>query len=1112
MSDKLETLKDIKIPYPNEGIIRTASIDDTVTPQNSAQLAVNMNFDRIGAVQTRPGVTTYADTLVEGIKNYGTLNNFYPEGFYRAVPFGARTTFDTSAKFLTAAKIDDTHIIMFWSGPLNVGKTQIFEVNTANGSLTPLDTAFQFQAADVLWNKCIKIDGTHFLNVYRGTDNDGFARVFTFDPITYEVSAAAVAYEFDITDSNNMSIAQADANHFICFYTGNDDTDGIATILAVNLSTWAITEPGSPLTFAPGVNAQNSCAALGDGTHFVNTWDGTARTFVVNTGTWNISTLSTIQALVVAGGGGGGTSTAGQVPGGGGGAGGALTDATYTITPKAYTVTIGAGGAATTNGSNSVFDTITATGGGHGGNGSVNGSNGGSGGGSGGKAAGTGGTGVAGQGYAGGTSALAEGGGGGGGGSAIGTAGNNPNGGAGGTGLTSSISGSSVEYAGGGGGGAEGGGTGGAATGGGGAGGNSGSPGSAATANRGGGGGGGSGISQAGGAGSSGVVILSYPTGTITATGGTITASGGNTIHTFTTSGTFTVTAIADQFTFDASGSSYNTLLPLGDSQRFVLFWRSDSAGEGKVQAINVNLSTFYVTGLSTALQFSTTAAQNAAVSLGDGQHFVNLWSTDADDGFTQVFNVNQSTYQVTATGFTNSIGPLSHVGISAVTVGMSTYKFVAFWATATVDALDTSSVFRVTGDLLRGRLYAQSGDEVYNLTSGTWVSRRSGLSTVNKARFAQFLGYIWMVNGSLDIGGSPVATSSGGAFSDDLVPDNFPTGDFITTGFEGRVWVLDRILSVIFYTDIVQFIPPSSYVLTYDPDVNFISTLTPQTGQRFTGVCEVPRALLIFTEDFIYRVYGASSIDAYPAYNVGTYSQESIVKTKTGIFFHHSSGFYQFDYGSQPVEISRRVIDFVKAIPRTYYDDITGVYDGYDAIKWSVGSITVEGITFTSCVMRYTISTQTWTIYDYVGNVITAMIQFDDETTLNQLMGTQAGRTGAMDTGNTDFSNLFYYDYIDRWRSFSEIYAQIKSISGINVYSENAAGANIMYQIQKAGPNVWQELGTVNDENNSLLPNASTDDFDVIRLRINGQTGGPSIVIHGIEIMQITIKGFNQN
>ena len=64
--------------------------------------------------------------------------------------------------------------------------------------------------------------------------------------------------------------------------------------------------------------------------------------------------------------------------------------------------------------------------------------------------------------------------------------------------------------------------------------------------NRGGGGGGGMTYdpNYSGAQGGSGIVILSYATGSITATGGTITTSGGNTIHTFNASGTFTVTGL----------------------------------------------------------------------------------------------------------------------------------------------------------------------------------------------------------------------------------------------------------------------------------------------------------------------------------------------------------------------------------------------------------------------------------------------------------------------------------------------------------------------------------------------------------------------------------------
>jgi len=173
---------------------------------------------------------------------------------------------------------------------------------------------------------------------------------------------------------------------------------------------------------------------------------------------------------------------------------------------------------------------------------------------------------------------------------------------------------------------------------------------------------------------------------------------------------------------------------------------------------------------------------------------------------------------------------------------------------------------------------------------------------------------------------------------------------------------------------------------------------------------------------------------------------------------------------------------------------------------------VTVEGVVYTSCVLRYTISTQVWTVYDYKGNVITANIYFDDGVELNHLMGTAAGKTGAMDSGFTDFGSPFYYEYIDRWRSFTEMYYQAKSISGFNVYSENAAGANLMYQTQKSGPNAWKPLGTVTEANNALMPNSSTDDFDVMRIRLAGNTKGAQVVVHGIEITQLTIKGQEQN
>jgi hypothetical protein len=264
------------------------------------------------------------------------------------------------------------------------------------------------------------------------------------------------------------------------------------------------------------------------------------------------------RILVVGGGGGGGAL------GGGGGGGGVLYNAAYPIVNASYVVTLGAGGLGAganatvgTAGQDSVFDALRAYGGGGGAGNASAASSGGSGGGGSNSAAK--GLGVSGQGNDGGTSA-GVGPSGGGGAAAVGTsniASNEVAGVAGGAGAANSISGSSVTYAGGGGsGGASqvgasfGGGVGGA--GGGGAGGGSiiGTPAAASGAANTGGGGGGGGYngqgpggeySHAGGNGGSGIVIIRYASTSMTATGGTITTVGSDTVHTFTSSGTFTI-------------------------------------------------------------------------------------------------------------------------------------------------------------------------------------------------------------------------------------------------------------------------------------------------------------------------------------------------------------------------------------------------------------------------------------------------------------------------------------------------------------------------------------------------------------------------------------------
>jgi len=228
----------------------------------------------------------------------------------------------------------------------------------------------------------------------------------------------------------------------------------------------------------------------------------------------------TCDYLVVAG--GGGTSKNNGYSAGGGGAGGFRTSiggSPLSLTAQSYPVTVGGGGAGATSigygaqGSNSIFSTITSTGGGRGGAGDVSNPSGGAGGSGGGATApfGTIGAGTSGQGNNGGYAGSYRGAGGGGAG-AVGqdtNGGTGSNGGAGGAGLSSSLSGTSVTYAGGGGGSGVVGGSGGA--GGGGTGGTDTSQGANGVTNTGGGAGASAPSSSYNGAnGGSGIVIVRY--------------------------------------------------------------------------------------------------------------------------------------------------------------------------------------------------------------------------------------------------------------------------------------------------------------------------------------------------------------------------------------------------------------------------------------------------------------------------------------------------------------------------------------------------------------------------------------------------------------------------
>ena len=326
--------------------------------------------------------------------------------------------------------------------------------------------------------------------------NIGNGTMVTSHSVALTGLAPATTYYYEVTSTDAYNQTAVDNNNGSYYnFTTSTCTGGTTTtsqtsatpVVTISASPTSVQGGGNSVISWSANNATQGCVASGDWTGSKPT-SGTYTTGALSAGTHTFALVCTGNLGVV-----GSNST------------------TVTATPVTSNGSGASATASSTTGGTSPGANATSTISG------TSGSAGGSGGGGGVDA--SGGTGTSGQGFSGGSGNTTTGGGGG------GSSAPGSSTGAGGAGTSNTITGTSVTYA----------------TGGSGAAGYTG-VGLSGGENTGNGGSAGS-IGYPGGNGGSGVVIIAYQTGTITATGGIVTVVGSTTIHTFTSGGDFTVTS-----------------------------------------------------------------------------------------------------------------------------------------------------------------------------------------------------------------------------------------------------------------------------------------------------------------------------------------------------------------------------------------------------------------------------------------------------------------------------------------------------------------------------------------------------------------------------------------
>lgn len=254
---------------------------------------------------------------------------------------------------------------------------------------------------------------------------------------------------------------------------------------------------------------------------------------------------------------------------------------------------------------------------------------------------------------------------------------------------------------------------------------------------------------------------------------------------------------------------------------------------------------------------------------------------------------------------------------------------------------------------------------KVMNVIAGTDVV--TGLTANKKMRFLSYLGEMLAINGTdaeRSWNGSSWITT-GGAF--DLA--NFPGSNTCDLAIE----FLDRVYAAgddsnpdrLHYSTISD-----GSAITWDGD--YIDIEPEDGGGRITALAKVPGYQLIFKERTMKRFSGTS---AFPEslVNVGTPSQECVVSSGGLCAFFSSSneserGFFVTN-GGRPVPIShdstRPIKKWVDAIPQASEASIAG-YAMDRGFAWSVGDLTVDGVSYTNVHLRYNQILNQWSVRTY--------------------------------------------------------------------------------------------------------------------------------------------------
>ena len=392
-------------------------------------------------------------------------------------------------------------------------------------------------------------------------------------------------------------------------------------------------------------------------------------------------------------------------------------------------------------------------------------------------------------------------------------------------------------------------------------------------------------------------------------------------------------------------------------------------------------------------------------------------------------------------------------------------------------------------------KLFAAFNGTIYDVVAGS--SSIGSLSASAKCRFVTFLNTTLMLNGVQ----SRSYTSSGWVSTGgNLGVANVPTGAQFPIEFKDRVYaaVTDRL----YYTNT----PTSGAVNWTSTGSGSLQVEQEDGGGTIQGLNKVPGYLMIYKQRSLKR-WNFDSTFPEDLVNIGTQSNESIVRARgKNYFFYGPNGFYETN-GGYPRLISRPIQRVVDAIASSFYANVNGWSDN-DNIYWSVGDLTIDfdrGYTEThnNVVLRYNIDTQQWAPLKY-AHEFRFLNQYISSNDTLIVGGDTDGQVLQLNTGNSDYSGNAI-TYILQSPEFDFGRRDLLKTVGekVIIHSDRADGAEIQARLDYG---IWKSFGALKDIVTEVHINKAMS-ARVFEFRVIDSITGAQAKLRGIDFPNVEVN-----